>query len=63
MLLGSAMLAATAAGLYPSLTEAAAAMDQGGTPREPDRRAAAGFDRDYRILVEMQRQRRTIEAM
>ena len=63
MLLGSAMLAATAAGLHASLVEAAAAMDQGGTAREPDRRASAGFDRDYRILLEMQRQRRIIEAM
>jgi len=63
MLLGGAILAATAAGLYPGLADAAAAMDQGGVAREPDRSAAAGFDRDYRILLEMQRQRRVIEAM
>jgi FGGY-family pentulose kinase len=63
MLLGSAMLAATAAGLHPGLAEAAAAMDQGGTARRPDPSVTAGFDRDYRILLEMQRQRRVIEAM
>ncbi|MDR3470798.1 MAG: FGGY family pentulose kinase [Devosia sp.] len=63
MLLGSAILAAMAAGLYPSLAEAAAGMDQGGTARRPDPSVTAGFDRDYRILLEMQRQRRVIEAM
>jgi FGGY-family pentulose kinase len=61
VLLGSAMLAATAAGLYPSLAAAAIAMDQGGSDIAPT--APGRYDRDYRILLEMQRQRRTIEEM
>jgi ribulose kinase len=55
------MLAATAAGLYPSLAAAAIAMDQGGSDIAPT--APGRYDRDYRILLEMQRQRRTIEEM
>jgi FGGY-family pentulose kinase len=63
MLLGSAMLAATAAGLYPSLSAAAAGMDQGGRHRPPNRAMKAVFERDYRIFLEMQRQRRVLEGM
>ncbi|MFO1210840.1 MAG: FGGY family pentulose kinase [Amaricoccus sp.] len=36
VLLGTAMVAATAAGLHPSLAAASAAMHQPGTPRAPD---------------------------
>jgi FGGY-family pentulose kinase len=60
MLLGSAMLAATAAGLYPSLAAAAAAMDQGATAHRPDPARHAAYGRDYRILLEMQRQRQVL---
>ncbi|MEO8884070.1 MAG: FGGY-family carbohydrate kinase [Devosia sp.] len=63
VLLGGAMLAATAAGLYPSLAGAAAVMDQGGVEREPETKTKASFDRDYRIFLEMQRQRQVIEGM
>jgi len=63
VLLGGAMLAATAAALYPALIGAAAAMDQGGAERAPDATSRASFDRDYRIFLEMQRQRRVIEGM
>jgi ribulose kinase len=63
VLLGSAMLAAAAAGLGPSLAAVAAAMNQGGVEREPEPVAKAGFDRDYRIFLEMQRQRQVIEGM
>jgi len=62
-LLGSAMLAAAAAGKHPSLADAAAAMDQGGTPRPPDPALRSGYDRDYRIMREMQRHRQALAAM
>ena len=63
VLLGTAMLAATAAGLHRSPADAAAAMDQGGRPHHPDPAMAGRYDRDYRILLEMQKQRRVLEAM
>jgi FGGY-family pentulose kinase len=62
-LLGMAMVAATAAGLYPRLDAACAAMHQGGRERAPDPKARAQFDRDYRIFLEMLRQRQMIDAM
>ncbi len=63
VLLGTAMIAATAAGLYPSLPLAAAAMQQSGRARHPKSSAAPRFDRDYRVLLEMQRQRLVLDAM
>ena len=63
VLLGGAMLAATAAGLYPDLAHAAAAMDQGGSDHPPDPAANRRYDRDYRIQLEMQRHRQVVEAM
>ncbi len=62
-LLGMAMVAATAAGLYPSLDQACIAMHQGGTERRPDPTARARFDKDYAIFLEMLRQRQIIDAM
>jgi FGGY-family pentulose kinase/HAD superfamily hydrolase (TIGR01509 family) len=62
-LLGTAMAAAAGAGLFKDLPEACAAMSQGGTTRQPDPKAAARFDVDYRIFLTMQRQRAEIEAM
>ena len=62
-LLGMAMVAATAAGLYPSLDAACVAMQQGGTERAPDPAARTQFDKDYRIFLEMLRQRQVIDAM
>jgi FGGY-family pentulose kinase len=62
MLLGAAMLAAVAAGWHDSLPEAMAALDQGGVEYRPA--APAGrYDRDYRILLEMQRQRQVLAEM
>lgn len=62
MLLGAAMLAAVAAGQHGSLTEAMAALDQGGVEHAPS--APAGrYHRDYRIMLEMQRQRRALAEM
>jgi ribulose kinase len=38
-------------------------MQQGGSERAPDANARARFDRDYRIFLEMLRQRQAIDAM
>jgi len=62
-LLGMAMVAATAAGLYPSLDQACAAMQQGGCAHAPNAAARPQFDKDYAIFLEMHRQRQVIEAM
>jgi|TARA_R110002126_G_scaffold203115_6_gene350556 FGGY-family pentulose kinase len=62
-LLGMAMVAATAAGLYPSLDQACAAMQQGGRSRTPEAAARPQFDKDYRIFLEMLRQRQIIDTM
>ena len=56
VLLGTAMVAATAAGLYPDLSAAAAAMAPSGVERLPNP-AAAGFERDYRAFLLMHEQR------
>lgn len=60
-LLGMAMVAATAAGLYPRLDVACAAMQQGGRERKPQPAARKQFDKDYRIFLEMHRHRRAID--
>nr|WP_284341146.1 FGGY-family carbohydrate kinase [Devosia nitrariae] len=62
-LLGMAMVAATAAGLFPRLDAACAAMHQGGSERAPAPTARAQFDRDYRIFLEMLKHRQAIDAM
>ena len=64
VLLGTAMVAAAAAGLYPDLPSACLAMQQGGAgadarPEGPRER----FDRDYRVFLEMHRQRRELDAL
>jgi FGGY-family pentulose kinase len=63
VLLGTGMLAATGAGLYPDLASAAAAMRQPGRERAPNKAARERFDRDYRIFLEMHRQRQALDAM
>ncbi len=63
VLLGTAMVAAAAGGLYPDLGSACLAMQQGGTARTPDTDAHQRFDRDYRVFLEMHRQRRELDAM
>jgi FGGY-family pentulose kinase len=57
VLLGSGILAAVAAGFHPTLAGASAAMHQGGTDLTPDPKARAGFDRDYSIMLDLQRGR------
>jgi FGGY-family pentulose kinase len=63
MLLGTAMVAATAAGLYPNLPAACVAMQQKGGTRKPNPAARERFDRDYLVFLEMHRQRRALDAM
>lgn len=63
VLLGTAMMAASAAGLYPDLAFACSAMHQGGTERLPDPAARDRFDRDYRVFLEMHRQRRALDEI
>jgi len=63
VLLGTGMVAATAAGLYPDLASACAAMQQGGVARQPNPAARERFDRDYRVFLEMHRQRRVLDEM
>jgi FGGY-family pentulose kinase len=62
VLLGTGMVAATAAGLFPSLADAATAMQQGGHARAPDRAARERFDRDYRIFLQMHEHRRQLDT-
>lgn len=62
-ILGTAMIAATAAGLYGDLSAACTAMQQGGTARLPDPAAREQFDRDYDIFLTMLAQRRTLDDM
>ncbi|WP_172982551.1 FGGY-family carbohydrate kinase [Phyllobacterium sp. SYP-B3895] len=63
VLLGTAMVAATAAGLYPDLPSACLAMKQGGHERQPNPDARRRFDRDYRIFLEMHAQRRVLDSL
>jgi FGGY-family pentulose kinase/HAD superfamily hydrolase (TIGR01509 family) len=62
-LLGVAMTAATAAGLYPSLAQAAVAMGKDGRGRTPVPAARDRFDRDYAVYREMLRQRAALDAL
>uniref|UniRef100_UPI001FEF9391 FGGY-family carbohydrate kinase n=1 Tax=Mesorhizobium mediterraneum TaxID=43617 RepID=UPI001FEF9391 len=63
VLLGTGMIAATAAGLFPDLNAACVAMQQGGKTREPNSAAAGRFDRDYRVFLEMHRQRQALDEI
>ena len=53
VLLGTAMAAATAAGLHPSLAAAAAAMHRPGTLRTPD--PAARYERAWQTFRSLRR--------
>ncbi len=63
VLLGTGMVAATAAGLYPDLPAACAAMQQGGSERQPNAAKHSRYDRDYRIFLQMHEDRRTLDRM
>jgi ribulose kinase len=57
------MVAATAAGLFPDLNAACLAMQQGGKRRASNPMATGRFDRDYRIFLEMHRQRQVLDTI
>ncbi|MGV3551313.1 FGGY-family carbohydrate kinase [Rhizobium sp.] len=63
MLLGTAMAAATAAGLHGSLQEACRAMSRPATLIQPDEIRAEALDRDYRIFLRMQAHRRELDGL
>ncbi|WP_417584121.1 FGGY-family carbohydrate kinase [Pelagibacterium sp.] len=63
MILGTAMAAATAAGLYPRLADAAHAMRHASVTRTPDLPRKARYDIDYAVFLKMHAHRREIEAM
>ena len=63
VLLGTAIVAARAAGLHPDLGSAAAAMAKEGAVIEPDASRRAAFDRDYRIFLTMHDQRRALDRL
>src|SRR6185312_3628117 len=63
VLIGTGMVAATAAGVYPDLNAAGVAMQQRVRTRQPNPAAAKRFDRDYRVFLEMHRQRRVLDAL
>ncbi|NMA98163.1 MAG: FGGY-family carbohydrate kinase [Phyllobacteriaceae bacterium] len=62
-LLGMAMVAASAATVYPDLAEACIAMQQSGSALSPDAEASARFDRDYRIFLQMLHQREALDTV
>lgn len=63
VLLGAAMVAATACGIYPGLADAAVAMARPARAREAVASRAAKYERDYRIFLEMRRQRQALDRM
>lgn len=63
MLLGTAMAAAAAGGIHPSLPEACQAMARPATLIEPNEIRAGALDRDYRVFLRMQEHRRELAAI
>ncbi len=63
VLLGTAVVAATASGLYPDLGSAAEAMAKPGKVIEPNPERRAIYDRDYRVFLEMHAQRSALDRL
>jgi FGGY-family pentulose kinase len=63
VLLGTAMVAATAAGFFPDLPGAAAAMARDGAVRQSDPARSRAYERDYRAFLAMHEQRRALDAV
>lgn len=63
VLLGTAIVAATAAGLQPDLATAAAAMARDGAVRRPDPARRAALERDYAAFLRMHEQRRELDRI
>jgi ribulose kinase len=62
-LLGTGMVAATAAGLHPDIVAACEGMQAGGHRRAANPAARERFDRDYRVFLTMHEQRRALETL
>ncbi|TCL69552.1 FGGY-family carbohydrate kinase [Rhizobium sp. BK251] len=63
VLLGTAIAASVACGMYEDLAVAGAAMHPGGEVRAPDRSRMALYDRDYRRFLAMHRHRSELDAI
>ncbi|MGV1908942.1 FGGY-family carbohydrate kinase [Agrobacterium vitis] len=63
VLIGTAINAASAAGLYPGLAEAGAAMAEPGRLVVPNRDMKSIYDRDYARFLAMQRHRAELDAI
>ena len=63
MLLGTAMTAATAAGLHASLEAASKAMARPSTLIAPNEIHSRALDHDYRIFLRMQEHRRELATL
>ncbi|HTO34551.1 MAG TPA: FGGY-family carbohydrate kinase [Pararhizobium sp.] len=63
VLLGTAMVASVAGGLYPDLRVAGPTMSPGGHERHPNPDMRATYDRDYRKFLSLYRHRAEIEAL
>lgn len=63
VLLGTAIAAATAAGLHSDLPGAARAMARLATVIEPDPARRETYDRDYRVMLRMQEHRAELAAL
>ena len=63
VLLGTAMAAAAAGGVYPNLSEAGQAMGGSGTERLPNPARSKQFDRDYRRFLAMIRHRDELRSI
>jgi len=63
VLLGTAMIAAAACGLYPSLADAATAMARPARQRSANSTRSPRYDRDYRVFLEMHKQRKALDEI
>lgn len=63
VLLGTAMVAAVAGGLFPDLASAGHAMYPGGSEHLPDPARKAVYDRDYRRFLALYRHRAELESI
>ncbi|QRM56478.1 FGGY-family carbohydrate kinase [Sinorhizobium sp. BG8] len=63
VLLGTAMVAAVAGGLYPDLAAAGEAMYPGGSEFAPNPALKEGYDRDYRRFLALARHRAEIDSI
>ncbi|MCD7058794.1 FGGY-family carbohydrate kinase [Pelagibacterium xiamenense] len=63
MILGSAMGAATAAGLYPDLAAAGAAMCAKSVTRVPEPARTARYEKDYAVFLKLHAQRKELEVL